>query len=124
MLVIVTVLALLASSVSACMCSHHKVEATPEAPSCHQHAEMAMTDNDTNCFSSDDDCVCAFASEQSVAKSEAIKLKKQVALAGTETPVFATSIEIQPIVKIGFITPSHFAAPLDDLSSSRGPPRL
>ena len=118
-------LALLASSVSACTCSHHQVEAevAPAASPCHHHVEMAA-DEAGNCLSSDDDCVCSFDSEQIVVKSESIKLKKHAALAVVETPVVEQVSCIQQAAKIGFIKPSYLSDSFYNLSPSRGPPSL
>ena len=72
-------LALLASSASACTCSHH-VEAKPESESCHHHPEMTEMDA-SDYLASNDDCVCAASEQNAVVKAESLKLKKHVALA-------------------------------------------
>ena len=84
-IVVLTVLAMFASSVSACVCSHHEEKAEQEAFLCHQHSEESAEVRTGDSTSetglsetglSENSCICVQALTKIVAKSESLKLKK------------------------------------------------
>ncbi len=125
-------LALLASTVSACTCSHHEAEPVTEVSSCLYHSEMAeMVDGDEAavqaaniCQALDDDCVCIASEQKTAAKFEAVKYKKQPTIVTLKTSITVASVLVVSALNVGFANPHYLLDPFCDHSRSRGPPRL
>ena len=128
---ILATLSLIASPISACVCSYHEPAAAVATPHPeHSHtADHAYRDHDTGldrstCAESSDGCVCAEAAPKTLVKSEIVKIQKESAV----TPVlFSPSPPLTP-ASVQVATPFAFAAlPAYVVSPpsipARGPPR-
>ncbi|HEX8734475.1 MAG TPA: hypothetical protein VF721_04080 [Pyrinomonadaceae bacterium] len=129
------VLSLLASSVSACICPHHREKTLTEAPSCHSHAaeNVAAVEQTNNADSPEtintsaseaDACCCVQPAPKVVAKSENVKLEKQAAAESAATPlavVFAVQIVS---VENNLPKPLYLTDSFYNLSPGRAPPRI
>lgn len=127
-IVVLTVLAMFASSVSACVCSHHEEKAEQEAFSCHQHseesAEVRTGDSTSKTGLSENSCICVQASTKIVAKSESLKLKKHSPAILPIIPNAETVLLLSASIKFSHTDREFPPDPIDNRLSGRGPPRL
>ncbi len=122
---------LLASSISACACSHHAIQSVQKKKSCHSHAEEPATqeaDKNSGSTHLNGSCVC-FTREPLVAsvKSErkATDLKSPLLVVEPESPSFERrSVAVrQPLIDRQFDQTYNSTARLG-LLPARAPPRL
>jgi hypothetical protein len=89
---LLVVLSLFVSSVSACTCAHHQEKVEADVSSCHQHSPKAEAEQQfgTNPFEkiqsviSETECCCIQPAPKVVAKSESIKIDKQILASNSE----------------------------------------
>ncbi len=129
---VVAALSLLASSSSACTCSHHEIETKSETSACHHpsdvseipHAGDSGFDSLTYCSASDTDCVCTTETAKFLAKSETIKLNKYILRISTKLPKLLISIRQQDTEGVDLVKPFNLSDSFYDLAPKRGPPVL
>ena len=124
------VLAMFASSASACTCSHN-VEQTKEAPLCHSHShEESSTPKNASLTSVDSPCECLLAKPAPaiIAKSEKKKLQLQKVIADPLIPAVEFKhpnlIAAFSAVVIETDPSTYLSRHLAGLLPSRAPPRL
>jgi len=113
---------LLASTVTACACSHHS-HAKPESstPACHQHAEKAKN-GEAETSLAGCDCRCFDDRSDLSLKSEGIKLKNQPALAVLVTPEPAVSVADVVVNSDSYSKPRFLSDSFYNLPPGRAPP--
>ena len=127
---ILIVLSLLASSASACTCSHHGSDS--EVLPRHHHSEMSEAaeshdshiENTTTCIVSDADCVCEVTASKFVVKSDSIKLNKQVPTLSIEASIPVAVVRQTDMARAEFPKPFYLSDSFCNLAPKRGPPRL
>lgn len=113
---------LLASSVSACTCSHHDLDGTA-AVGHHDHHASEVERGSLAYLSASDDCICAIDTPRGIAKSENLKIQQPFALAGwVGVPHAADRIILLGAQSNGFEKPSYLTDPFHNLAPKRGPP--
>ena len=125
-------LSLFASSVSACACSHHQEKSETEISSCHEHStETKAAKNHAEEFSetiqtvvSESECVCFQIAPKIVAKSENIKVEKQVAAIPAIKPIEIIFVRQNISAQIDFAKPPYLSDSFYNLSPGRAPPFL
>ena len=122
------ILSLFASSVAACVCSHHAEKAETVAASCHQHSEAKPeTDSFENVetarkFNASDECGCASPAPRVFSKSETIKIEKQAA-ALPFSPVEIKAVStVLSAGNVYFEKPFYLSDSFYNLKSPRAPP--
>ncbi|MFM9904078.1 MAG: hypothetical protein ACKVQJ_05840 [Pyrinomonadaceae bacterium] len=128
-LILAATLSMLASTVSACTCSHHEVEAE-KVPSCHaSHDEITESASDAQPDAFDEGCVCLNNSVSPYlignAGQRIAKLEKQTAATGLDF-VFASrfrEVDLKAVVPGRSESPIFLAA-ITPRAPSRAPPRL
>src|SRR5258708_37479100 len=127
-----TVISLLASSVSACTCSHHQGQAKVEASSCHSHSHNESTFEIQNNATSQSvqfpcECILAKPALAIIAKSDMRKsaLQPDAILSETQVPSFEREIVIAAVSsKAEFDKSAYPSKRPSGLVPSRAPPRL
>ena len=124
-------LSLVASPVSACMCSHHESAAEVTAPH-HEHSRTADHANPddsagldrSTCAESSDGCVCAEVTPKTLAKAKIVKIQKESAvmpiIPSLSPPLATASVQIAmpfPFTVLRLYGNSPPSIP------ARGPPR-
>lgn len=124
---ILVVLSLLASSVSACVCSHHaekKVET--ETASCHKRSEKNTTETSqiekTERLKSHDSCFCLEAAPRVFSKSETVKIEKQAAVLPVLEIRAKTFFAATRFENFFWAEPFYFSDSFYNLKSPRAPP--
>jgi hypothetical protein len=123
------VLSLFVSTAWACACSHHEQKSEPAVVSCPHHEGMqiavATVDNGLHSLSPDVDCICAKSASRFVAKSDAIKLKKQIAAIALRPAVVADGVrQTVGSPAVHFTKPFYLSDSFHNLAPKRGPPIL
>jgi hypothetical protein len=127
----VVVLSLFVSSVSACACSHHQqVETVSSSCHGHSHSTKAETHQHTTSLEtaqalvSETECYCIQPAPRVFAKSENVKIEKQVSNLAQISPVEIVFVPQTTSVKSEFITPFYLTDSFYNLTPGRAPPRL
>jgi hypothetical protein len=128
----ITLISLLASSVSACTCSHHQERAKVEASSCHSHSHNESTleiQNNATSQSVQSPCECILVKPAPaiIAKSDKRKsaLQPDAVLSETRVPSFEREIVIAAVLPGVEIDQSAYPSKRPSgLVPSRAPPRL
>jgi cytoskeletal protein RodZ len=136
-LILCCVLSLLASSVSACICSHHQQQTETEAPSCHSHTAENVAAEQTNdadspaktiiaSASDADACCCVQPAPKVAAQSETVKPEKQAAALTTTAAAPRADVFIVRIIPVEnrLPKPLYLTDSFYNLSPGRAPPRL
>ncbi|HEX8251158.1 MAG TPA: hypothetical protein VF599_23490 [Pyrinomonadaceae bacterium] len=134
-LILGLMLSLVASSLGACVCSHHQEKAKTEAPSCHsQAAEDAAddaeqtneTDSPAETVTGGDACCCVQPAPKVVTKSETVKPEKQTAALPTAATAPATIVFAAQVIPAQNYLPKplYLTDSFYNLSPGRAPPRL
>lgn len=129
--VLLACVSLLASSISACACSHHQVHSNLKESSCHAHSEMAempQADEHTDSSSADQVCICVSKEPAAAAiksGNQPAGEKASALLAAVVVPLLADTLVLgSETVAAAFVRsvyPSRIAL---GLLPSRAPPRL
>ena len=127
----VACLMFLASSVSACACSHHVVKAEPDLPPCHAAAHKstaASVDPNADGHHVDTACTCFIRDAMPfvASKSDSKNLKSVPLVKGQNAPESEYAREGCFALQIVFTPglPSRYDRTLDLSAPSRAPPRL
>jgi len=127
------VLSLFVSSVSACTCSHHQEKVEVDVSACHQHSPEAKAEQhpgtnvseEIQTVISETECCCVQPAPKVVAKSESVKIGKQILVSAGENK------SVSELVLERVHSPSNFHSsqlPITDsfynLTPGRAPPRL
>jgi hypothetical protein len=137
-LAICLLVSLFVSAVSAGTCLHHpqRVETTADTSSCHQHSEEATgktsSEHHESADSSEtaqsvvpnDECCCIESAQRIIAKTENLKIEKQILADVRASRLTVAFISQKFAVRTEFIAPFYLTDSFYNISPGRAPPIL